>query len=273
DWLQYEQNPILAGGGIWKCSGHGTLVQTPDQRYFYLYHAYHAYDFEFVGRQGLLDELRWDEKTGWPYFRYGALPSVQAALPFQGTSQQKTSRFYDNFTQDESDLHWLWDMNLSKPLLSKKDGVLSLTAPQAGLCFRGVNPQSGNYSMETSVAVNEAANLKGLCVYGNPKNLLAWGIAGKHLKLYQWKDNNKTELFSHPLEASKVYLRIVSANARAFRFQWSENGKDWHSYPQAGSAIDGNFLPQWGKGVRAGLLVENNKQNTGSFAYFLIENR
>lgn len=38
-WEQYEEKALLEGGENWICSGHGTLVQTPDKRYFYLYHA------------------------------------------------------------------------------------------------------------------------------------------------------------------------------------------------------------------------------------------
>ncbi|MFW5754664.1 MAG: glycoside hydrolase family 43 protein, partial [Marinilabiliaceae bacterium] len=65
-WEQYPE-PILEGGEEWVCPGHGTLVSTSDGRDFYLYHSYHATDFEYVGRQGMLDEVVWDEETGWPF--------------------------------------------------------------------------------------------------------------------------------------------------------------------------------------------------------------
>ena len=60
-WEQLPE-PILEGGKVWRCPGHGTLVTTPDGRYFYLYHAYHATDFEYIGRQGMLDELAWNDE-------------------------------------------------------------------------------------------------------------------------------------------------------------------------------------------------------------------
>jgi beta-xylosidase len=273
NWEPFDKNPILQGGGLWKCSGHGTPVQTPDNRYFYLYHAYHAYDFEFVGRQGLLDELRWDEKSGWPYFRYGNIPSEQAEVPFPKSVQKKNNSFYDDFKEIENDRYWVWDMNLPQPVLTKADGILTMTVPESGFSFRGVNPQSGNYTMDASVVVNKESNLKGLCVYGNSDNKLVWGIEAGYLKLYKWEKKNKTELFSQALTVSEIYLRIESVNARTFRFYWSDNRKDWTAYSKSRETIDGNFLPQWGKGVRAGLLVENDqKNNTGKFAFFLINN-
>ncbi|MDA3823850.1 MAG: glycoside hydrolase family 43 protein, partial [Bacteroidales bacterium] len=77
-WEQYSENPILQGGDEWVCPGHGTLVSTQEKRYYYLYHAYNLTDFEFIGRQGLLDEVVWNEQTNWPYFKNGNTPSIIA---------------------------------------------------------------------------------------------------------------------------------------------------------------------------------------------------
>ncbi|WP_018620571.1 glycoside hydrolase family 43 protein [Spirosoma luteum] len=56
-WEKYANNPVMVGDEAWKCPGHGTVVVTPDQRYFYLHHAYNGVDFTFTGRQGVLSEL------------------------------------------------------------------------------------------------------------------------------------------------------------------------------------------------------------------------
>lgn len=270
---QWEQKsaPILQGGNLWKCSGHGTLVQTPDGRDFYLYHAYHKYDFEFVGRQGLLDELRWDEDTKWPYFRYGDTPSLQAELPFKNTVQKRNPLFYDNFATDKMDKYWLWDMNLPQAKLSKNSKGLMFENTGDGICFRGINPQTGNYTMETAVH-NTGENLKGLSVYGNSGNLFAWGIENSIVKLYQWKGGIKTELFNYPLNGIKVFLKVESINAKSFRFLWSTNNDTWQSFPTS-NTIDGSFIPQWGKGVRAGLLIDRKGDGKGQFSYFSLSNR
>lgn len=273
-WEQYDQNPILEGGELWRCSGHGTLVETQDNRYFYLYHAYHAYDFEFVGRQGLLDELLWNEETGWPYFRYGRTPSAQAQVPFKNTIQyRENATFYDNFATDTSDKFWLWDMNLPKPILSKDNGKLTMTASSA-FVFRGVNAMTGNYIAETGVRAG-SSNFKGLSVYGNRSNMFSWGVEGSYIKLYKLENDTKKELFSIPFTSSIVYLKVESKNGRLFSFYYSDNQKDWKSFSENDEALDGKSIPQWGKGVRIGLLVENNgtSSNSGEFSFFSLENK
>ena len=79
-WERYERNPILAGNEGWKCPGHGSIVDDPAGRTFLLYHAYHPSDFEFVGRQGLLDEVTWGA-DGWPAINEGRGPSHAAPRP------------------------------------------------------------------------------------------------------------------------------------------------------------------------------------------------
>lgn len=273
DWEQYAGNPILEGGDLWKCSGHGTIVQSPEGRYFYLYHAYHTYDFEFIGRQGLLDELLWDDEAGWPYFKYGRNPSLQAEVPFANTVQKRETQFYDNFATPEKDKYWLWDMNLPRPVLTKNNGKLTFASEGIGFCFRGVNVQTGNYTMETAVR-NEGCHLKGVCVYGNSTNLFTIGVEEEKVKLYQIEKGNQTELFSRTVDAPEIYLRVESINARFFRFSWSTDQQAWHAFPDGLTALDGIFLPQWGKGVRAGLLIDAKQAgDSGTFSYFLLDNK
>ncbi|WP_165022565.1 family 43 glycosylhydrolase [Dysgonomonas sp. ZJ279] len=274
DWEQYEPNPILEGGNLWNCSGHGTLVQTPDGRYFYLYHAYQTYDFDFVGRQGLLDEMLWDETTGWPYFKNGNTPTAQAPVPFEGTVQKRQYQFHDNFTTAANDQYWLWDMNLPKPEIIKGNDKMTMRVTENNnMVFRGINPKTGNYVMQTEVE-NTGSNLKGLAVYGNKDNLFVWGLSGSSVKLYKYVKGVKTELFSKQVDAKKVALKVQSVNARSFRFSWSADPKDWTSFPEGNSVVDGGFLPQWGKGVRVGLFVNSeNGNDSGTFSYFTIDNK
>jgi len=84
-WEQLPE-PILQGSDVWRCPGHGTLVMTQDNRYFYMYHSFNVANFG-VGRQGMLDELVWDKQTGWPIFKNGNTPSVKAPVPFKKTKQ------------------------------------------------------------------------------------------------------------------------------------------------------------------------------------------
>ncbi len=255
DWEQLEPNPILQGGDLWRCSGHGTIVQSPDGRFFYLYHAYHAYDFEFVGRQGLLDELVWDKKTGWPYFKNGDRPSAQAPVPFKNTVQRKEVNITDNFSSDQYDTYWQWDMNFSKPVVSKQKDKLTIENTQDGFCFWGVNTRTSNYTLETSVTP-AGSNFKGLTVYGGPNNFIALGVEGSTVKIIN-KNREKSDIYTQSIgKADTVYLKVESFGGRLYKFYWSTDNSTWKVYPSNDTNIDGSKLPQWGKGLRIGFLLD-----------------
>lgn len=274
-WEPFSGNPILQGGGLWRCPGHGTIVRTREQRYFYLYHAYHFYDFEFVGRQALLDEVLWDKKSEWPYFKYGRMPSVQAEVPLENTFQVVETEFYDNFNLAEKKHCWQWDINLSDPPMVYKDGFMVMAALSAKFNFTGIPLKTGNYTLETAVMNNDnKTNFKGVSVYGDRNNLICWGIEGPQVKLYQYQDGIRKELYGKACPASRIYLRIASSCAKLLSFYWSVNQRDWNQVlpNDALTEINIDSLPRWGRGLRAGILVENKKENgnSGSFLYFDI---
>lgn len=274
EWEQYEPNAILQGGGAWLCSGHGTLVQTPDNRYFYLYHAYNTNDFEYVGRQALLDELVWNDETGWPYFKYGNTPTTQAPVPFKGTVQQRNIDFNDDFSSAGKDKFWQWDMYSSKPVATKNSNNLNLTNTKEGYSFWGISSQTGNYTMSTKVSIR-GSNFKGLTIYGGINKLYAWGVSGNEIKLFKLDNDQKTELYSTPAgNSSTIYLKAEAINARLYRFYWSTNDIEWHIFPLNNQHVDISGLPQWGRGLRIGLLVENNgNDNNATFSHFNLTNK
>ncbi|MFO8002135.1 MAG: glycoside hydrolase family 43 protein, partial [Marinilabilia sp.] len=192
EWEQYPE-PLLEGGDEWVCPGHGTLVSTPDNRDFYLYHSYHATDFEYIGRQGMLDELVWDEETDWPRFKNGNTPTVKGVAPFDDTVQKRDSVFYDDFSTDQNKHLWQWDITRDKPDFEVKDGSLLLSPVQKGLAFLGRRPKTGDYSLEVDMP-GEASVNQGICIYGNQENLLAFATTPNGLKIFQKADGKKTTL-------------------------------------------------------------------------------
>jgi beta-xylosidase len=262
EWEQYPA-PVLEGGRLWKCSGHGTPVQTPDGRYFYLYHAYNACDFEFVGRQGLLDELRWDDRTGWLYFRYGTNPSEQAEMPFKDCVQKERQSEYSFRSTD-----WQWDVKLGNPTVSKgKKGIMLTPEKGKGFAFTGVRPLNGKYTASVEL-LDKGHNFSGLCVYGNKDNFVSFGVEKDTLKLYQMKQAEKNVLFQQPLKNRKLYLKIDAIFGRLFHFCWSSDFKQWNSC--LAEKLDVSFVPQWGGAIHVGLAVESG---SGEFGSFSLESR
>jgi beta-xylosidase len=275
EWEQYEEKALLEGGENLICTGHGTLVQTPDNRYFYLYHAYNSKDFEFVGRQGLLDEMLWDEKTGWPYFKHGNTPTSQAETPFKNTVQKRTPVFEDNFSSEKNAKYWQWNMHYAKPEIVRTPNQLILGSNDNESTFLGVMPQTGTYTMETCVT-NQSDNLKGLSIYGSHNNLLSIGVGKSEVVLYQMREGNKEIIATAGVPAnSPIYLKVECLTGRLFRFYWSTDQKNWNICLDKNgySQLNATNYAIWGGGLRVGLWVENENGSTGVFSFFRLSNK
>lgn len=280
-WTQNDRNPLLRGGD-WRCPGHGTPVETPDGRWFYLYHAYHATDFVHLGRQGLLDELVWAE-SGWPSFKQGDIPSIQAPAPFTGASGRRD--FFDEFTSDVRPLQWQWDFR-HPPTVAARDGMLRIEVTKTATVspsgtFYGIAPAQGRYTVTATVDPRGTA-AKGLAAYGDASNALGLGVssdgaaAGSAARLMLWRvqKGQRQTLAEQPLAATgSVHLRMEVWDGRRFQFAWSTDGRDWTPVKPTGAEsadVDGDYLPPWDRAVRAGLIVTGEAGASGTFDNFRV---
>lgn len=78
-WRRWKRNPILESNDEWLCPGHGTAVQSPNGRWWMLYHSYDA-DALDKGRLLLLDAITWT-RDGWPLVNRGRGPSGKGSPP------------------------------------------------------------------------------------------------------------------------------------------------------------------------------------------------
>ncbi len=268
-WEQYSENPILEGGGVWKFSGHGTLVDTPNNRYFYLYHAYNSIDFEYIGRQGMLDEVVWNKQTGWPYFKNGKNPSVTAETPFKGTAQKNDSVWIDDFSSKNDQYFWEWDINLPKPSIKIAKGEMSITKGHNGISFLGLRPQSGDYQLMAKVI--PTVEFSGIGIYSNQQNLIAFVANQSELVLYEIKKGEKEVLSKVNIKKSKsMFLKYEAVDGRYFRFFWSENGVKWIPVKE-NVQVDGTFVAQWGCSPRVGFIIDGKECSTSKFSELKIQ--
>jgi xylan 1,4-beta-xylosidase len=286
-WTQNDRNPLLRGGGDWRCPGHGTPVQSPDGRWFYMYHAYHARDFVHVGRQGLLDELGW-AGSGWPFFKSGDIPSTQAPAPFDTASSAGFKDFADDFTSAVRPVQWQWDFR-HPPTVTTRDGMLHLEvtkttkmtpASPAGT-FYGIAPAQGRYTATATVDPRGAA-VKGLAAYGDAGNALGLGVssagspagAAGRLVLWQVQKGQRRTLADQPLSAAgAIHLRMEVWDGRRYQFSWSTDGRSWTPVKPTGVEspdVHGDYLPPWDRAVRAGLLVMGEAGASGTFDNFRL---
>lgn len=267
-WEQFPE-PILQGGKEWLCTGHGTLVSTPDNRDFYLYHSYNANDFEYMGRQGMLDEILWNKETGWPYFK-NCTPSETALVPFKNTVQIIDSIFIDDFSTDDNLAFYEWDINYERPSFELTSGELVISSNRDGISFLGLRPKTGDYNLSSEVVPTK--ELSGIGIYSNEQNLLALSVNQSELVLYQIKNGEKEILAKEQInEMGSVFLKYEAISGRYFQFFWSENGSDWIPVEVAdNNQVDGTFIAQWGFSPRVGFVVNSKKGDAFRFSELKI---
>lgn len=263
-WEKYAGNPVLRGDQAWKCPGHGTVVTTADNRYFYLHHAYHGTDFAFAGRQGLLSELVWNEQTGWPAFRSGTTPPVQAESPL-GVPQQPEPGLSADFAAGNPVLPWVWDVSQPAPQWGTGEGHLQWAAGPAGQpagSFLGLVVKKGTYVFSATVTPRDGV-LQSVCVYGDAGNAVGLGAGPDSLELWQVKEGNRQVLRREPLPpgSKAVTLRVRGHPGGAYEFGWGTGAAAVQ--PLAGPALDGAFLPRWDRAPRVGISMRGQKEATG----------
>ena len=256
-WEKFSGNPVLVSDDTWKCPGHGTVVTTPDNRYVYLHHAYNGTDFTFTGRQGVLSELVWNDKTQWPTFRYGTTVPAQAEA-FGGASQKPISPQTVHFTNPGAALPWVWDVSQTEPPTTIQAGQLQLssvsTSPTGS--FLGLVIQKGTYTFSADITPQPGI-LQSICVYGDANNSLGFGIRNDSLELWQVKDGVRQVLKNHRLtenvSESDITLQVHSHVGQYYTYSWQTSG----GKPQqiTTNPVNGSFLPRWDRAPRIGISV------------------
>ncbi len=255
----YERNPanpIMEGNDQWKCPGHGSIVTLPDRRTFLLYHAYHSRDFEYAGRQAMLDEVTWSD--GWPAINAGHGPSVQSAAPVTLAARAESDRIVDEFNSGRLDPHWQWPWDRT-PQRSIAQGVLTLRAsgrdPSNPADTIVARPASrGDYVVTVRVLPPfDPLAYAGVRIYGNAANAI--GLARARDTVILWrreKGVQQTMATARAPGAVPTALRVTATGGSRFQFATSADGKTWEPI---GGETGGGYLPPWDLAVRIALAA------------------
>ncbi len=276
-WERHPANPILAGNADWKCPGHGSIVSTPDGRDYLLYHAYHPQEFQFVGRQALLDEITWGP-DGWPSINGGRGPSRQAPAP---KAARATSRaelvFVDEFTATRLTPGWQWPWD-APPVwrLDQRDGGVLELRPGAR---RDVSPvgvlarstYDGDY-VATTVVESRALGAEaqaGLVAFGDRDNALGLSVGHDSVTLWRREKGAQRDLATVAKPAAELlHLRMTVSDGSRFQFAISADGSTW---TDVGSESGGDYLPPWDRAVRVALTAEGAPNTSIAFRSLRID--
>jgi beta-xylosidase len=268
-WVKYVGNPVLFGDDSWKCPGHGTVVITSDQRYFYLHHAYNAIDFTFTGRQGVLSELVWDETTKWPAFRYGKTTPAQAESPAgMAPIPVNNSNFSINYGRDTLKAPWVFDVSFPKTDFIVKSGSLWIENNNPGKTgnFLGLTVKKGNYTFATDVVTNEEL-LQSIVLYGDASNAIGYGVRQNQIELWQVKDgvHEVIQTKEIPDKYKNVRLELQTRYGRYYQFSWGVPGQKVDSLVSP-VRLEAPWLPRWDRAPRVGINVSGGKPGRGEIS-------
>ncbi|MEJ5960810.1 glycoside hydrolase family 43 protein [Pedobacter immunditicola] len=259
-YVDFDGNPILKENAAWDCAGHGTFVAGTDGKNYYLYHAYNKKSNVFVGRQGMLAELKWSGKEGWP------------TLTEYSGPEQKTD-IKDDFNTKSLQKYWQWDFRHADPRIKQLHGRLYLSGKinannRTGLVL-AVRPATNLFEAKVTVT-NTNSGLKGLAYYGDANAALGIGVAGDSVVLWIVKDNMKSNLASAKIKSGQmVDLKISLLADLSCEVAYKQENGDWKSLVPK-EKILAVFLPQWDRSPRIGLHYNGPEGAHAEFSSFRL---
>ncbi len=225
-WENSPYNPLIhtySPGETWWSVGHGTLVSTPDDRWYFVYHGYRN-SFQTLGRHILMEPIEWTA-DGWPRAPLGANRDQPMPAPM-GVAQRPMMELSDDFRAPKLKATWgAWDeTDLSR--FQTGSGALSMRA-------RGDSPGQSSpltvMARDASYGVQVAATTQDGCgaalgLFYSPGNWVMVELKGGQLRVY----SNKETLTTRAWASNTALLRII--NRRNYvEFLASQNGRDWTS--------------------------------------------
>ena len=284
---KYEGNPILQGDNkeILSC-GHGTAVETPEGKLFYLYHAYLKGPGFYNGRQAFLKELAINEAK-WPCFVTGNYASIREPMPFKDVKQLPISGFEDRF--DGSKAHsgrstgrsgtsairpeWTWNFTFADIRPEIQNNTLFLTGTPlhenkygSAFCLRTLMPD-----YEITTEIKDQKNIfSGLTLYGDKDNLILFGKENGKLFLKQVKKGEEQTLYQLS-DAGNIHLKISVSDGCYASFYRSTDRKNWTPLPAANQQLNVSYLPPWDRAFRPGLIHIGDENTPAEFTYCRLD--
>jgi xylan 1,4-beta-xylosidase len=265
-WEKDPANPIIRPNAAWKCPGHGTAVETPSGKDYFLYHAYPAVGTVYLGRESVLDAIDWDSE-GWPTINSGHGTSG-GLLPGDAPRVQKP--FVDDFRQPILDPEWKWPIGHA-PIFHTGNGRLVLESSADEVpAFLGRSLMASTYV--ATVAVNASGGAEaGLGLIGDAETRLVLSTSGNRLELSRVTNKSREALWQMEIgTAAVVWFRISSAGNAEATFSYSLDQKQWTT---AKGPVSLAGLPPWDQGLRVGLVIKGPKGTRASFVDFSLETK
>lgn len=267
-WQKYEQNPVLTDNEDWKCLGHGSVVSKGDD-YYFLYHAYSTDGSVYVGREAVLEQIKWTE-DGWPTFDNDA----------EYNRDREAWDFTDNFA-NELDPLWQWRVTQDIDYQTGEEG-LRIRASEDNQDLGTLLVQqtrSPDYEISATIDLAETGDNSrgGIALVGGADNsfgapVAAIGISASRDQIQLWRTVNKeTEILGEKgLTDSnrQVSLKMQVSDGHLLNFM-VKDGESWNSLTDS---IDASPLVPWGMGFRFGMVAKGDSTEYVNVKEFNLTN-
>lgn len=224
-WENSPYNPLVhtwSKEDRWWSKGHGTLVDTPEGEWYFVYHAYEK-DYYTLGRQTLIDPVIWTD-DGWPV----------VSSRMNGLTEHAVSSAHDLSDDFQgSTLGWQW--RFYKEWDSKRyevgGGVLKLQAKGTSPSDSGplvVIPPDRAYEAEVQIKIKPGAEA-GLLLFYNELCYAGLGLCEQGM--FRLRRGLKS-LPGEGRNLHRLYVRLRNCHNTVTLF-YSQNGKEWTRFPSA----------------------------------------
>ena len=225
-WENSPHNPLIHTYNAdedWWSVGHGTLVSTPDDRWYFVYHGYPK-NFQTLGRNTLMEPVEWTS-DGWPRAPLGARRGEPMPAPM-GIAQQPMIELSDDFQTPV--LKATWGAWKEKDMSRFKAGDGALMVRAKGSSYSESSPltiraRDENYAMQVAVKI-EADSCAALGLEYYPNVAIFVELKSGIVTVF----GPKEKLATREWQADTTWLRMVNRKNRV-ELLASGDGQNWQS--------------------------------------------
>lgn len=255
-WENSPNNPIIRNtdrNNKWASTGHGTLVDSPDGKWWIIFHGFESSN-RTIGRQVLLLPIEWT-KDGWFKVPAGADPAKPLKKPV-GKAVLHGMKLSDNFSGDKLGSHWNILKNENRSNFKINNNSLSIkgigNSPQNTQPLT-IMPANNSYQVTVNVSAGTGNTKGGLLLYYNSKYYVGLEFTDK--SIYRLYNNGDRGKLVSDIAQDNVYLRLVNDHHDLLCY-YSLDGKEWKrmDFVTEISGYHHNILGGWGY-LRPGLFA------------------
>lgn len=247
-WENSPYNPIVRNtnrNNKWASIGHGTLVDSPDGKWWIVFHGFENAN-KTIGRQTLLLPIEWT-KDGW----CKVPDSADVAKPLKkpmGKAVIHGMKLSDDFAGHKLGSQWNVLKNEHKERFVVDNGTLTIKGLGKSISETQPLPiMPGNDSYEVTVALTAGTNTAsgGIMLYYNQEYYAGLQFSDHHI--YRVNNRGQKSRVSGDIKQDMVYLRLKNDH-NDLLYYYSLDGKDWTRTDQVSqmSGYETNTLGGWG---------------------------